>query len=1433
MAAQANGKAKKPKNSANGGLNGSADGHLNGHANGYADKTSSGTSLSVQKRRSGKTMTGTFTSIVARLTTWYLIITLLFRCPSSLSQLDASSPKVCKPYLQTRSYAAPYFDPYYNHYVSPQLQKVKPYTDRFQSQIYDPAATFTKDKYATYGAHRVENARAYAEAQYDKSIRPQLQVAQGKMKTQYDQYLGPHVKTATDVTGPYYNQVLESLDEIYHLSILPAYEASLPYLRQAHAQGHHVLVDIVFPHVQAARDTTWAFLVRTVWPQLRILYGDNVEPQLVRISERLGRYRDQRKVESVFDAAESQTWQESKPVGTTAESIIETSTEVPTSSVASSVSASISAESPSASTKGGWGLLDDFFGKDASSQTASDSPSKVAEVEAPKLTGAELKAKLNDDLRKWQTKFAVAADKGAEDLDQRVEEITSRQVSQAVKGHGQALVTLLEETADSTIKNLKNHIKTAVKSTSDESSEEELNAAYDECNAKTREFGLKVKDKAQDVRAWKAAYDHETDSLVKAAVQSTVDVLQRIHSLGLQEVGMRWAWTDGVTYKDWQNYHKLRATLNEWQAEVEAVGSRHEGLRVAHEEAKKLEDQAMTIASNMVSELVRLKDVSKWKIWAGDASDDFSDKAVPARVFKVAEQVKDQATDAASDIKEDVEAVVSDVSEAVAGSSTPISESVASSAEELVSEATSGASEVVQKGSSTAIDVASSVDEFISEASSEASQAVIGTPSSDILSEASEAILGTSSSDVLSEASRAADEVVSEASSVYDSPPVVFGGANAQIIAEAKEIIFDEPLDDDDDETYAEKAQEILADAGDRAAELSRAVSEALLGHAKTQGTVESATSLAADQYSRAAAAASSILYGTEQAPLESATSVASEKFAQAVTAASYAIYGTPTPTAIISTIHIEAKSRYTNAISQASEQLENAKSQLSVLISGTPKPVHETMLSYFEKAYSDSVAVAQERLEAALQYTDSIKSYAAGPTQGYFESVSSIASVRLSEGLNQASAYLSQPTGVADNAQQQYYQAVGLAHARYSEFVNAASTAVYGSKEGTAESLASVASASAASAASVVAEAAGSAVTNAQAAAQSVASQVSSGVIGSETPWTESVASQASENWASLIAQASSQVYGKPTPWAESVYSQAGVYGAQATAGVAEQYAHVQALISELVIGKEPDFTESVMNRFSSAYYTGMPAVVASASSYASEQFEAASSVAGSGYEAVTDAAADAYTSASSVVQAVFTPPAMIEDVLSQASASIDLAVESASIALYGTPKGAAEEASSSVASAYSSIQSQVSVQVYGTQHAMDSFSSAAISAQAAISEAIFGTPTAGDYVASATQVAGDAYAAVSSAASANAEYIASGASENAAYASSVISSAIWGPEQGAMESANSRIAAAVEVANSRIAEMYAAAAKSAEAAASSVASAASAATQRAKDEL
>jgi len=187
------------------------------------------------------------------------------------------------------------------------VQKVQPYVDRIDKQVYTPVSTLVKDKYATYGAHRVEKTQRYVEAEWEKTVRPQLRKAQKQAMDQYDVYLAPHVQQASEAIAPYVEQTKASLVEIYHLSLVPAYEAVLPYSHQAYIHGNYIVAHVIFPYVHSAKDAAWTLITRTIWPQVRVLYGDNVEPQLVRIQERLGRYKDQQKMEAAVDALELDT----------------------------------------------------------------------------------------------------------------------------------------------------------------------------------------------------------------------------------------------------------------------------------------------------------------------------------------------------------------------------------------------------------------------------------------------------------------------------------------------------------------------------------------------------------------------------------------------------------------------------------------------------------------------------------------------------------------------------------------------------------------------------------------------------------------------------------------------------------------------------------------------------------------------------------------------------------------------------------------------------------------------------------------------------------------------------------------------------------------------------------------------------------------------
>ncbi|KAI7053023.1 hypothetical protein KC352_g45330, partial [Hortaea werneckii] len=201
----------------------------------------------------------------------------------------------------------------------------------------------------------------------------------------------------------------------------------------------------------------------------------------------------------------------------------------------------------------------------------------------------------------------------------------------------------------------------------------------------------------------------------------------------------------------------------------------------------------------------------------------------------------------------------------------------------------------------------------------------------------------------------------------------------------------------------------------------------------------------------------------------------------EAVHAASQAIYGTPTTAAAISSINsaisslntqassatvgaaAQASSRYSAAISQASKHYEDAKSRVSAQVSGTPEPVHKQMFSSVEQAYSDSIAAASQGLDDAVEgIQGALHTPAAGGlgetfgmTQGPYQSMSSIASSRLSEGLGHASeqyhsakqAVGAEPTPAHQaymaSAQAVYYQGIGMAHDRYSSFLEQASSAM------------------------------------------------------------------------------------------------------------------------------------------------------------------------------------------------------------------------------------------------------------------------------------------------------------------------------------------------------------------------------------------------------
>ena len=607
--------------------------------------------------------------------------------------------------------------------------------------------------------------------------------------------------------------------------------------------------------------------------------------------------------------------------------------------------------------------------------TTSEAPVHTPESEKEIREKAQIV--VSNDLKTWQEKFAKAADEGSDDLEERITEITERLVKNQAQGVGNALIVQLEETVKSSLQDLKSSIISIVKTSGAQDSE----ASEEALNTAVRKAGIAIKEKTQAVRTWRQSYDRETNSLVSKTAQDTLDILDLIRDSGLQEIGMRWAWTDGITHKDWAKYHKLKTKFDEWRYDVEKVAIEHPGLIKARASSEEVENQAMGIAEEAATELARLKETGRWKISAGDSSDDFSTKHMPAAAVvagqKVIEKISEiseaivptsqgtlesvvsvassseaegvsSVSSLATSQVENIQSAASSVSASVVGTpqgSVEIGISVASASASSVADQASSSIIGTQQGSvesvlshvkatvSSVIDRASSsvvgtsqgivesvasvalvAGESLSSLSAEASSSIVGkepgiaekasdniksatsvvsesissggSQVSDGASKASEWFSSATSSIASSLSKSASDtssSISSEASSASSTASKkVWGGAMAQHV-EARHIIFDDIVDDSDDETFSEKLQSLASQAGDRYSDITKAVSEALLK--PTSSEEFPMTKLAAEKYSSALSAASVALYGSEQGTGESVSSVISSRYADAVAA--------------------------------------------------------------------------------------------------------------------------------------------------------------------------------------------------------------------------------------------------------------------------------------------------------------------------------------------------------------------------------------------------------------------------------------------------------------------------------------------------------------------------------------------------------------------
>ncbi|KAJ5877439.1 hypothetical protein N7455_000904 [Penicillium solitum] len=1141
--------------------------------------------------------------LVVRLCIWYALVTPFLRCPSRLADLTETSPRVCKPYLIARSHVEPYVTPYYDIYAAPYVDQARPYVDQarpyvemFNQRVYTPASKVAKSGYEKYGAPALKQAQVYGIEQWQNQVTPRLQTAQNKVHQLYYAEIDPYVQQSIAVVSPYYQWANTVALNVYQGHLVPFYARSRPFIGKAYSTGQGILTTHVLPGAQYTWSSAVYFANSSLWPHVTGLYSEQVEPQLVKIGQRLASYREGKRLRAVIEDVDS------------------SSTVEPVTSSATKSQEQIHTTTTVTST---------------STPQASAQPTLT-----PTEQAQQAREKIDSDLERWQGKFALAADKGIEDLEERIGEIVSALIASSANSHGQSLSTALQLVSAEQLSSIKQRINELADSMPEEDAPEIEESTKDLLVRDIRTSAISVRDRAHALREWSISFEDELVRRVTAAVNSTLDVLDSIRDLGLQEIGMRWAWMDGVTYKDWAKYHALKAQLEEWRNEIRNVGMNHKSVSDARAVASDILDQGMHEAEQAARELVRLKDVGIWKIAAREVSDDFETRTeappTPPKPQEETEESGEGATEVDSDHDASSEQVIAPTSND-AYEETPFTDA-----------------------SSAAVDAEADFDG------------------------ADESFMND-------------DILVEEQPSARSA----FGVAAADANSHQAPILDDESHD---------VLDSLASKAGDTYAEASNAVSEAI--------------------------------HGTPLSPGEKISSDASQKYSDAVAAASSVIYGTPTP--VVQSFMGGASSAFADSTDQAKVLYEIAKSQVLGQMAESSAPAHAQLLASIESAYSGSLKYATDELESKLH---AVRATPTPSTAGPLAQISSIASSRLNQGLSLASEQLTQvqppattataslPRGGLDpfvlDAQRRYYEAVGLAHDHYSAFVSTASGAVYGSPTPTpagsskgiieeagsqyerASSLASASLAAViASASSAVSSADGgkaqsiiddassryNAALSAASSSLSVASiSASSAIHGTSTGPVESLSSQASENWEHLISKASEQIYGAPTPYLQQVVNNG-----------RPQFEAVQELVSELIVGKQPSFTESVLSKLHAAYETPYPvAAVSSASSYINQ----------------------AYGSASSAAASIVSDVPNVEEIVQHANDQLHSAVEAASVGIYGTPKGSYEKATEAAADAYSTASAQISSAVYGQESGyIDVAKDAIENIQSTASAAIYG---------------------------------------------------------------------------------------------------------------
>lgn len=667
---------------------------------------------------------------------------------------------------------------------------------------------------------------------------------------------------------------------------------------------------------------------------------------------------------------------------------------------------------------------------------------------------------------------------------------------------------------------LKTTIKKIVeefKEAEDEKETESLrNEAFEKLFTATRDSGTHIRDRIYAIRKDRQDYMAELADKVTAIVDSHVDVVDGIIDMGIQEIGMKWAWKlDGVTYKDWKRYHQLKKDFEDIRTPVIRAAEENEKLvEITEWSEAEWDDKAIAIAKQVAEEIARLKRVGKKKIAAHDSSDDFSSESFLAKADPSEKTKSESASNASAaklklvSVPTDVESVKGKISKIVVGGASAgyvSGETVSFDDEESLSE----------KAANLVEDAGEAVNNVLSDASKAVSEALYGTKTvnaaekvTSLASEKYQQALSAASSALYGTQQPATESIASVANEKY-----------ASAVSAASIALYGTPA------PFSDKAQMAFDDALMAATEAyHEAIKKANYAvHGESPSTREKLAAAAAENYEAAIRAAQSayaqvldsagnLLVQQEPSTYESVLSRANERYSSATASAQGAYSTFVSKASENAAVVTDAAAIQAEKVRALIEELvkgkepaftESVYSRFSEALQFTAPPVVASATSVASEALSTATEAASEAIANATEAAEAAYTDASSVVDDVISSASSVASSVADEASTTASSVIA-----AITPPPALQSAIDSVNSQVHDILSEASIQLYGTTKGTVEA-----------ATSAVAEA-----------AASVSTQISEALYGTQTGAFESATLRLNAAAATASAAISEAIYGRPT---------------------------------------------------------------------------------------------------------------------------------------------------------------------------------------------------------------------------------------------------------------------------------------------------------------